>query len=290
MDDYIIRASAKGGFARVFAALSRNTTEKSRKLHNTSPVATAALGRTLTGTAMMGLMLKNEGDLITVSIKGDGPLGGILVTANKNADVKGYVLNPDVFIPSKPNGKLDVSGAVGGGTLSIVRDSGLKEPYVGKIPLVSGEIAEDLTYYFAKSEQIPTSIGLGVLVDVDGAVLQAGGFIVQLLPGCDAAFADELQQKITEMPTVTTLLSSGKSIEEIIEDLIPDIEIFEKLPMRYHCDCSRERIEKALIAVGRDDLTKIIKEDHGAEICCHFCDKTYKFNEAELTDLRDSQE
>lgn len=287
MNDYIIRASAGNNSIRAFAATSRETVEKARNIHNTTPVATAALGRLLTAGAIMGLTLKSEKDLITLQIKCDGPLEGLLVTSDSHANVKGYVFEPNVDIPLKPNGKLDVSGAIGKGNLKIIKDIGLKEPYCGMIELVSGEIAEDLTCYFAKSEQVPSSVGLGVLVDTDCSVKQAGGFIIQLMPDCSDEIASKLEEKIKNMPSVTEMLEKGMVPEDMLKYMLGDfgIKILDKTPMQFKCSCTRERTERALISLGRVELEKIAKEDKKAELICHFCNTVYKFNEEELLSL-----
>ena len=280
MDDYILRATAADGLIRAFAA---------RSLHNTTPVASAALGRLLTAGAMMGTMLKGEKDLVTLQIKGDGPIEGLLVTADSKGRVKGYPFNPNVDIPPKSPVKLDVGGAVGKGYLTVIKDLGLKEPYVGKTELVSGEIAEDLTYYYAKSEQIPTAIALGVLVDTDTSIKAAGGFIIQLMPGATLEVATMLEERITHLKYITELLDRGETPETILDAVLGDmdLEIIDKMPTEFYCDCSRERVEKALISIGEKDLKTILEEDKKAEISCHFCNKVYNFDEADLKKLLD---
>ncbi|HIT72903.1 Hsp33 family molecular chaperone [Tyzzerella sp. An114] len=287
MEDYIIRATAADGAIRAFAVTSKNTVETARSLHNTSPVATAALGRLLSAAAMMGIMLKGEKDLLTLQIRGDGPLQGIVVSADSEANVKGYVFNPYVEVPDKYEGKLDVSKAIGNGNISVIKDIGLKEPYCGQIELVSGEIAEDLTYYFAKSEQTPSAVGLGVLIDRDTTVMASGGFIIQLMPDADDEIAEKLEEKINRTPYVTTLLDMGYTPEDILKLILGDfnLEINEKKEMRFYCNCSRSRVEKALISLGKDELTKIIEEDKKAQLHCHFCNKEYNFNEDELREI-----
>ena len=287
MEDYIIRATAADGAIRAFAVTSKNTVETARSLHNTSPVATAALGRLLSAAAMMGIMLKGEKDLLTLQIRGDGPLQGIVVSADSEANVKGYVFNPYVEVPDKYEGKLDVSKAIGNGNISVIKDIGLKEPYCGQIELVSGEIAEDLTYYFAKSEQTPSAVGLGVLIDRDTTVMASGGFIIQLMPDADDEIAEKLEEKINRAPYVTTLLDMGYTPEDILKLILGDfnLEINEKKEMRFYCNCSRSRVEKALISLGKDELTKIIEEDKKAQLHCHFCNKEYNFNEDELREI-----
>ena len=287
MEDYIIRATAANGAIRAFAVTSKNTVETARSLHNTSPVATAALGRLLSAAAMMGIMLKGEKDLLTLQIRGDGPLQGIVVSSDSEANVKGYVFNPYVEVPDKYEGKLDVSKAIGKGNISVIKDIGLKEPYCGQIELVSGEIAEDLTYYFAKSEQTPSAVGLGVLIDRDTTVMASGGFIIQLMPDAGDEIALKLEEKINRTPYVTTLLDMGYTPEDVLKLILGDfnLEINEKKEMRFYCNCSRERVEKALISLGKDELTKIIEEDKKAQLHCHFCNKEYNFNDDELREI-----
>ena len=287
MEDYIVRATAANGFIRAFAAISTNTVEEARKIHGTTPVASAALGRMLTAGAIMGAMLKSEKDLITLQITGSGPLKGVLVTSDSKSNVKGYVVNPDADLPLKPDGKLDVGNAVGAGTLKIINDVGLKDPYVGSIELISGEIADDLTYYFAQSEQVPSSVGLGVLVDTDCTIKHSGGFIVQLMPGADEEIIDKLEKKLMTIPYVTDMLNDGYSAEKMLEAILGDLEleILEKSPMQYKCTCSKDRVEKAIISLGKKEISQIIEEDKKAELTCQFCGKVYNFNETELKDI-----
>ena len=287
MADYIIRATAAGGQIRAFAATTRDLTEYARSAHNTSPVATAALGRLLTAGAMMGVMMKGEDDLLTIKIQGDGPIGGLTVTADSKGDVKGYVYNPEVMLPPNEKGKLDVGGALGVGVLSVVRDIGLKEPYVGQTILVSGEIAEDLTYYFATSEQTPSSVALGVLMNRDNTVRRAGGFILQLLPGASDEVISELEKKIQEITSVTSLLDAGNTPEMILEHILDGfgMEITDRIPARFFCNCSKERIEKALISVGKKELKEMIDDGKTIEVNCHFCNKHYPVTVDELKNL-----
>lgn len=284
MDDYIIRATAANGQIRAFFATTKNMVEDVRKIHSTTPVVTAAIGRTMTATAIMGLMLKNDTDIITVQIKGDGALKGIVATSDNKANVKAYVYNPYVDLPLNAKGKLDVSKAIGNGTLSIIKDIGLKEPYTGQIPLVSGEIAEDLTYYFAKSEQTPSVVALGVLVDVDTSVKQSGGFVIQLMPNTDESIIEALDKKIRTLQSVTQMFEDGKTPEDMLNLILGDfgVNILDKLPTRFYCNCSRQRVEKALISIGLKDLNDILKNDKKAQLHCHFCNKEYDFNEEEL--------
>ncbi len=287
MEDYIIRATAGNGSIRAFAATTREMVQHAREIHHTSPVASAALGRMLTAAAMMGSMLKGEKDLVTLQIRGLGPLKGIVVSADANARVKGYVFNPNVDIPSKYPGKLDVSGAIGQGYMSVIRDIGMREPYAGRIQLVSGEIAEDLTYYFAQSEQTPSAVGLGVLVETDTSIRRAGGFIIQLLPDATEEMIAKLEQKLNTIPYVTDLLDMGKTPEDILEMILGDMDlkIMDKVPTEFYCNCTKERVEKALISIGKEELEKIITEDKKANLHCHFCNKEYAFTESELQAL-----
>ena len=286
---YITKAIDADGFVRISFINSRDIVNTAQKIHNTSPVATAALGRTLTITALMGALLKEPTDNMTVYIKGDGPLGGMVTAADGAGMVKGYVYEPLVDLPLK-RGKLDVGGAIGKGSLAISRDLGMKEPYVGKVPLVTGEIGEDFTYYFAMSEQTPTAIALGVLVDTDLTAKQAGGFIVQLMPGAGDDVAVKIEENLRNLPPVTTLLEEGKTPEEIIETIAKGFEIkyLDGATYEYRCDCSMEKISRALISLGKEDLLDMIEKDGGAEITCQFCPKVYRLNKEELTALYES--
>lgn len=287
MNDYIVRATAGNGSIRAFAATTGELVQKAREIHHTSPVASAALGRLLTAAAMMGSMLKGEKDLVTLQIRGNGPLQGIVVSGDCRGQVKGYVFNPNVELPDKYPGKLDVGGAVGAGYLDVIKDIGMREPYAGRIELVTGEIAEDLTYYFAQSEQTPSAVGLGVLVETDISIRCAGGFMIQLLPGADEGMVSRLEEKLGNVPYVTDLLDAGKTPEEILELLLGDmgLRILDRLPAAFTCNCDRQRVEKALISIGREELEKIIEEDGRANLHCHFCAKEYDFSEADLLRL-----
>ncbi len=288
MKDYIVRATAAGGQIRAFAATTRNLVEEARSRHNTSPVATAALGRLMTGGVMMGIMMKGDKDLLTLQIRGDGPIQGITVTADSKGTVKGYVENPMVLIPANSIGKLDVRGAVGHGTLTVIRDLGLKEPYVGTIDLPSGEIAEDLTYYFAASEQVPSTCGLGVLMNrEDATVKQAGGFIIQLMPGTEEEVIVQLEKNLTGIKSVTSMLNEGDTPEMILNRLLGnmDLEILETIPASFSCNCSRERVSRALISVGKKDLQSLIDEGQPVELKCHFCNEAYTFSVEDLKEM-----
>ncbi len=285
--DYIVRASAADGQIRVFAATTRDLVEKARKIHGTSPVATAALGRLLTGAAMMGSMMKGRSDVLTVQIMGDGPIGSMTVTADSMARVKGFVQNPEVMLPASKEGKLDVGGAVGMGMLRVIKDLGLKEPYVGETELISGEIAEDLTVYFATSEQTPSSVALGVLMNRDNTVAQAGGFIIQLMPDATEEVISHLEQKLTEVTSVSGLLEEGMTPEEILEYIFAgfDLKLLDKIPTSYYCNCSKERVEKALISLGVKELNAMIEDGAPITMNCHFCDSNYTFSVDELRAL-----
>ena len=287
MSDYIIRATAAEGQIRAFAATTRELTEYARQAHNTSPVATAALGRLLTAGAMMGVMMKGANDLLTIKIEGDGPIGGLTVTADSKGDVKGYAYHPEVMLPPTEKGKLDVGGALGIGVLSVIKDIGLKEPYVGQTILVTSEIAEDLTYYFATSEQTPSSVALGVLMNKDNTVRQAGGFILQLLPGASEEVISTLETRLKEITSITSLLDAGNTPEMILEHILGDfgLEILDKMPAQFACNCSRERIEKALISIGKKELQEMIDEGKTIEMNCHFCNKHYPVTVDELKGL-----
>ena len=287
MKDYLIRATAANGQVRAFGVTSRELTETAKNAHDTSPVATAALGRLMSAAVMMGADLKGENDLLTLRMEGDGPMGGLLATADSHGNVKGYAFHPEVLLPPNAKGKLDVGGALGAGMLSVVKDIGLKEPYVGQTNLVSGEIAEDLTYYYATSEQIPCSIALGVLMNKDITVRQAGGFMIQLLPGASDELIDRLEERLGELPSITALLDAGKTPEEILSGLLGDfdLEILEKKPVQFHCDCSRERVERAIVSIGKKEIREMIEEGKPIEAGCQFCNKKYSFSVEELEEL-----
>lgn len=287
MNDYIIRAIAANDQIRAFAAVTTETVEEARKDHNTSPVATAALGRLLTAGAMMGTMMKGDKDILTLQIKAGGPLEGITVTADSKGRVKGYVGNPNVCIPANNKGKLDVAGAVGVGFMNVIKDMGLKEPYVGQVALQTSEIAEDLTYYFATSEQVPSAVGLGVLMNKDNTVRQAGGFIVQLMPFAEESTIAKLEENVQKITSVTSLLEEGHTPESLLEKVLDgfDMEINEKIPTEFYCNCSRERVEKALISIGRKELNEMIQEGKPIEMNCHFCNHNYEFTVEELKEI-----
>lgn len=324
MKDYMVRGTAANAQLRIFAATTRNTVETARAAHDTSPVMTAALGRLLTAGAMMGSMMKGEEDILTLQIRGEGPGKGLTVTADSKGNVKGYALVPQVILPANEKGKLDVGGAlmgreyyrplgedaadgerdaVGedkdiaageteqaapvGGVLSVIRDLGMKEPYVGQTALQTGEIAEDLTYYFAVSEQTPSSVGLGVLMEKNNTVKQAGGFIIQLMPSAEDAVIGKLEQNLQRIKSVTTMLEEGLTPEGILETVLEglDIEWTDTLPVQFHCNCSKERVEKALISIGKKELKDMIAERKPIEVKCHFCNKAYEFTVEDLESL-----
>ena len=287
MSDYIVRAVAADNQIRAFAITSRDLVEKARQIHNTSPAATAALGRLLSAGAMMGSMMKGEQDLLTLQIRGDGPLGGITVTADSRAQVKGYVNEPAVLIPANAKGKLDVSGAIGKGMLQVIRDLGMKEPYVGQTELQTGEIAEDLTYHFAASEQIPSSVGLGVLLNRDNTVRQAGGFILQLMPYTEDKVIEQLEKCLARVRSVTELLDQGLTPEGILEELLGELglTINDTIPAAFACNCSKERVEKAIISIGSRDIREMIRDGKLIEVKCHFCNQAYTFDIEELKNI-----
>ncbi len=286
MGDYIVRAAAANTQIRAFAAVTTELVEEARQRHGTSPVATAALGRLLTGGVMMGSMMKNEEDMLTLQIKCSGQIGGLTVTADSQGNVKGYVHNPDVMLPPK-NGKLDVGGALGQGVLTVIKDMGLKEPYSGQTILQTGEIAEDLTYYFATSEQVPSSVGLGVLMEKDNTVRCAGGFIVQVMPFIEDKVLEKLEQNIQNIQSVTSMLDNGHTPEEMLGHVLEglDLEITDTLPARFHCNCSKERIEKAIISIGKKEIQSMIVDGKEVEVKCHFCNTAYTYSVDELKDL-----
>ena len=287
MGDYIVRAMAANQQIRAFAISSKEMVEYARASHNTSPVATAALGRLLSAGAMMGVMMKGEKDILTLQMKGAGPIGGVTVTADSSGNVKGYVDHPTADLPLNAKGKLDVGGAIGVGILNVIKDMGLKEPYNGSCELQTGEIGDDLTYYFATSEQVPSAVGLGVLVNRDNTVKQAGGFIIQLMPFVDDATIDALEAKLAKVNSVTAMLDKGYTPEQILEELLGEfgLEIMDTMPAKFSCNCDKARIEKALISVGRRELNAMVQDGKTIEVNCHFCNSKYEFTVEELKSL-----
>lgn len=292
MTDYIVRATAADGQIRAFAAYTKDVVEEARRRHNTSPTATVALGQLLTAGTMMGAMMKNDTDILTLQIRCDGPLGGLTVTADNQGNVKGYAVHPDVDVPVK-NGQINVADALDLGVLNVIKDMGLKEPYVGQTILETSEIAKDLTYYYMNSEQVPSSVGLGVLMNKDNTVKCAGGFIIQLMPFAEDATIDKLEENLKNVTSVTELLDHGCTPEGLLEALLGNlgIEVLDTLPTQFHCNCSKERVEKAVASVGREDLQAMIDDGEDIEVKCDFCNNTYKYTVDELKEiLKESNE
>ncbi len=287
MQDKIVRAITRNGQIKISAVYTKNMVQTARQIHGTMPVATAALGRTLTAASILGAELKDDDGSVTVQIKGDGPVGTILAVSDSFGNTRGYLQNPAVELPLKPNGKLDVSGAVGTGYLTVIKDIGMKEPFHGTVKLESGEIAEDITNYFASSEQIPSACALGVLVDVDLSVKQAGGYVVQLMPGASDKDIDTLESTLANIPSVTTMLESGKTIHDIIHDVLAgfDVDILEESEISYKCNCSDNKVIGALVSLGETELTNLIEEKEKMEVTCQFCDKIYNFSRETLRDI-----
>ncbi len=286
MTDYIVRATAADGQIRAFAAYTKDVVEEARRRHNTSPTATVALGQLLTAGTMMGAMMKNDADILTLQIRCDGPLGGLTVTADNQGNVKGYAVHPDVDVPVK-NGQINVADALDLGVLNVIKDMGLKEPYVGQTILETSEIAKDLTYYYMNSEQVPSSVGLGVLMNKDNTVKCAGGFIIQLMPFAEDATIDKLEENLKNVTSVTELLDHGCTPEGLLDALLGNlgIEILDTLPTQFHCNCSKERVEKAVASVGREDLQAMIDDGEDIEVKCDFCNSTYKYTVDELKEI-----
>ena len=287
MTDYIVRASAADNQIRAFAATTKEMVEHARSIHDTSPVATAALGRLLTAGAMMGSMMKGDNDILTLQIRGDGPIGGLVVTVDSSAMVKGYVYNPEVLLHANDKGKLDVGGALGAGMLSVIKDFGLKEPYVGQTHLVSGEIADDLTYYFATSEQVPSVVALGVLMNKENTVRRAGGFIIQLMPFAEEAVINRLEKKIEEITSITALLDQDMTPEMILDNILGEfgLDIMDKVPTAFKCNCTKKRVEKAIISIGHKDIQEMIDDNEPIEVNCHFCSTHYNYSVEELKEI-----
>ncbi|UJL46508.1 Hsp33 family molecular chaperone HslO [Virgibacillus sp. NKC19-16] len=287
MEDYLVKATTYNGMVRAYGVISTDAVKEVCRRQDTWATASAALGRTITITAMMGAMLKGE-DSITVKVQGDGPVGGIIADGNAKAEVRGYISNPHVDFDLNAFGKLDVARAVGTqGTVSVVKDLGLKDYFTGEVPIISGEIGEDFTYYFAHSEQTPSAVGAGVLVNPDHSVLASGGFIIQVMPGATEEIIEQLEARVQAFPTLSTLIQEGNTPEGLLEHLFPEeeVKILERLPVKFRCRCSRERFEQAMIGLGNKEIEAMIEEDHGAEVSCHFCNEVYHFTEEELQTL-----
>lgn len=291
MNDYIIRGMAADNQVRFFAATTKELVETARQIHNTSPVATAALGRLLTAGALMGAACKNDTDVLTLQIQCNGPIGGLTVTADAKANVKGYVNNPNVLLHANEKGKLDVAKALDLGVLSVIKDIGLKEPYIGQTQLISGEIAEDLTYYFATSEQIPTSVALGVLMEKNNTVKQAGGFIIQLMPFASEELIDVLEKRLNEFSSITALLDQGMTPIDIIQQIFEgyDVQVTDTLPTKWHCNCSKERYYQAVLSLGKKEIAAMLADDEPIEVNCQFCNHSYTFSPDELQQMLLSQ-
>ena len=287
MKDHILRATAANGGIRAFCATTRELVEYARACHETSPVVSAALGRLLTAGAIMGSMQKGEEDILTLQMRGDGPMKGLTVTADSKANVKGYPLVNDVILPANSKGKLDVSGAIGAGTLSVIKDLGLKDPYVGQVELVTGEIAEDLAYYFTSSEQVPSAVALGVLMEKNNTVRQAGGLIIQALPGADDACLAALENKLAGIRSMTAMLDDGMSPNDILNDILGELElnILDSIPTQFYCNCNRSKVEKVLISLGKEELARMAADAKPVELKCHFCNKSYEFSPDEIRKL-----
>jgi len=284
MSDYMVRATAADAQIRAFAATTLETVEAARSAHDSSPVVTAALGRLLTAGVMMGSMLKSPKDLLTLQVKGDGPMLGMTVTADMEGHVKGYAMEPQAILPANAKGKLDVGGVVGNGILCVIKDMGLKEPYVGQTVLQTGEIGDDLTYYFATSEQTPSSVGLGVLMEKDNTVKRAGGFIIQLMPFASDEVITKLEHNLMNITSVTALLDQGMTPEQMLEKVLDgfDVEILDRQPCSFYCNCDKDRVEKALISIGKKEIKEMIEEEKEIEVNCHFCNKNYTFSVDDL--------
>ena len=292
MEDYLVKALAYDGFVRAYAVSATKTVSEAQQRHDTWNTASAALGRAMVGSLLLGSTLKGD-DKLTVKIQGNGPAGAIIIDSNGRGDVKGYIKNPHISLPLNGQGKLDVRGAVGDqGIFTVIKDLGLKEPFSGQTPIVSGELGEDFTYYLAVSEQIPSAVGLSVLVDTDDSIRTAGGFLLQIMPGADETVIDSIENRLQELPRVSSLLDEGKSPEEILTVLLNDtkVEVLEKMPVQFRCDCSKEKFATAIITLGADEIQAMIDEDHGAEAVCSFCGNKYHFDETELAALKKEAE
>ncbi|WP_027307658.1 Hsp33 family molecular chaperone HslO [Caloramator sp. ALD01] len=287
----LVRATASNGDIRLFAAITTDIVEKARQIHDLSPTASAALGRLLTAGSIMGAMLKGEKDTLTLSMNGRGPAGNLVVVANSKGNVKGYISNPHVELPLNDKGKLDVGGAIGkDGFLNVVKDMGLKDPYIGSVPIYTGEVGDDIAYYFTVSEQVPSAVALGVLVDTDISIKSAGGLVIQMMPGANELLADIITFRLQEIPPLSTLIAEGKTCEDILNLLFDDMDlkIHEEIDIAYECDCSRERVEKALIALGKEELERLKEEEEIMQVECHFCERRYQFTKDDIQNLINS--
>lgn len=284
----LVRATASNGDIRLFAAITTDVVERARQIHDLSPTASAALGRLLTAGSIMGSMLKGDKDTLTLSMNGKGPAGNLVVVANSKGNVKGYISNPSVDLPLNAKGKLDVGGAIGKeGFLNVVKDMGLREPYAGSVPIYTGEVGDDIAYYFTVSEQVPSAVALGVLVDTDISIKAAGGLIIQMMPGANEFLADIITFRLQEIPPLSTLIAEGKTCEDILNLLFDDMDlkIHEEIEINYECDCSRERVERALVALGKEELEKLKEEEDTMRVECHFCEKRYEFSKEDIQNL-----
>ncbi|MGX7204884.1 Hsp33 family molecular chaperone HslO [Enterococcus pingfangensis] len=288
MSDYLVKALAYGGFVRTYAVNATETVSEAQRRHDTWNTSSAALGRTMVGALMLGATLKGE-DKMTVKVEGDGPAGAIIVDSNGKGEVKGYIKNPHISLPLNQIGKLDVRGAVGtAGMFTVIKDLGLKEPFSGQTPIVSGEIGEDFTYYLAVSEQIPSAVGVSVLVDTDDSIKTAGGFMIQIMPGASEEIIDQIEERLKETTRISTLLDNGQTPEEILQSLLAttDVEFLETLPVQFKCDCSKEKFASAIITLGAEQIQELIDQDHGAEAVCAFCNNKYTYSEEDLYELK----
>ena len=288
MSDYLVKALAYEGFVRAYAVDATETIAEAQRRHDTWNTSSAALGRTMIGALMLGATLKGD-DKMTVKVEGNGPAGAIVVDSNGKGDVKGYIKNPHISLPLNEIGKIDVRGAVGTeGMFTVIKDLGLKEPFSGQTPIVSGEIGEDFTYYLAVSEQIPSAVGVSVLVDTDDSIKTAGGFMIQIMPGASEEIIDQIEERLKETTRISTLLDDGQTPEEILRNLLAtdDVEFLEELPVQFKCDCSKEKFASAIITLGAEQIQELIDQDHGAEAVCAFCNNKYEYSEADLYELK----
>lgn len=288
MSDYLVKALAYEGFVRAYAVNATETIAEAQQRHDTWNTSSAALGRTMIGALMLGATLKGE-DKMTVKVEGNGPAGAIVVDSNGKGEVKGYIKNPHISLPLNEIGKIDVRGAVGTeGMFTVIKDLGLKEPFSGQTPIVSGEIGEDFTYYLAVSEQIPSAVGVSVLVDTDDSIKTAGGFMIQIMPGASEEIIDKIEERLKETARISSLLDEGQTPEEILQTLLAtdDVEFLENMPVQFKCDCSKEKFASAIITLGAEQIQELIDQDHGAEAVCAFCNNKCDYSEADLYELK----